>query len=306
MIPIRSLPVQTVLLTGATGFLGSHLASAFLSGGHKVAILKRAGSRLSRIQPLLPDLHVFNVEEGLEIPFQTLGRVDAVVHTATCYGRKGENASEIVEANTAFPLRLLEVATFFNTDTFLNTDSFFNTGTVLYKYLNAYSLSKRHFMEWGKSVAESGKVRFFNLKLEHMYGAGDDPGKFATHIIRACLSNADALNLTPGEQRRDFVHIDDIVSSYLKLLENTMRFDHGFFEFGVGTGHGVTIRVFTNTVHRLTGSQTKLLFGALPYRDQEIMESKADVTALKALGWTCRYDLESGLKQVVEAERNRL
>ena len=292
--------MQTLLLTGATGYLGSHFAHAFLAAGYKVAVLKRTRSDFSRIEKLLPDLHVFSIEEGLEIPFQTLGRVDAVVHTATCYGRHGENTSEIFEANTAFPLRLLEAAASFDTDTFFNTD------TVLYKYLNAYSLSKYHFMEWGKSFAEAGRIRFFNIKFDHMYGAGDDPSKFTTYVIRACLSNATELKLTPGEQQRDFVHIDDVVGAYGRLLAKAAEFKQGFFEFGVGTGNAVSIREFASTVQHLAGSRTRLMFGALPYREHEIMHSEADVTALRALDWTCRYDLEAGLKQVIEMERNGL
>ncbi len=297
---------STVLLTGATGFLGSHLAQAFLVAGYKVAMLKRARSDFSRIKQILPDLQVFSIEEGLEIPFRTLGRVDAVVHTATCYGRQGENASEILEANTMFPLRLLEIAIFFNTGTFFNTDTFFNKDAIRYKYLNAYSLSKHHFMEWGKSFAEAGKIKFFNIKLEHMYGSGDDPRKFTTNVIRTCLSSAAELKLTPGDQRRDFVHINDVVGAYGQLLARAMEYEQGFFEFGVGTGNAVSVREFANAVQRLVGSHTRLMFGALPYREYEIMHSKADVTALKALGWSCRYDLEAGLKQVIEAERKGL
>ncbi len=59
--------------------------------------------------------------EGLDLarPFQEHGKVDAMIHTATCYGRQEENATVVFEANTGFPLRLLEAATFFNTDTIL-------------------------------------------------------------------------------------------------------------------------------------------------------------------------------------------
>lgn len=289
--------MRTLLITGATGYLGSHLAQTLLDAGHRVAILKRATSSLSRLDACVSRLAVFNIEDGLNIPFQSLGYFDAIIHTATCYGRGGENPSEVFEANTAFPLRLLEIATSFNTDTFFNTD------TILYKYLNAYSLSKHHFMEWGKSFADSGKIKFVNIKLEHMYGAGDDSSKFASYVIRSCLNNVDKLKLTLGEQKRDFIHIDDVVSAYQYLLENAGKLEQGFSEFGIGSGKAVTIHDFVDIVHRLTDSQTKLMFGALPYREHEIMHSEADVSGLTALGWHSRYDLKTGLKQVIELER---
>ncbi|WP_333873902.1 NAD-dependent epimerase/dehydratase family protein [Methylobacter sp.] len=292
--------MQTLLITGATGYLGSHLVHALLAAGHRVAILKRAVSNLSRLDDCMPQLAVFNIEDDLDLPFKSLGHIDAVIHTATCYGRSGEKASEIFAANTVFPLQLLETAAFFN------TESFFNTDTILFKYLNAYSLSKHHFAEWGKGFADTGKINFVNIKLEHMYGAGDDSSKFSTHVISACLKNIDELQLTLGEQKRDFIHIDDVVSAYLCLLGNVGKVGKGFSEFAVGSGQAVSIRDFVNTVHRLTVSRTKLDFGAYPYREHELMQSEANLSGLLALGWQCRYDLETGLKQVINFERKHL
>lgn len=289
--------MQKLLVTGATGYLGSHLVRALLAAGHRVAILKRAASDLARLDDCVSRLAVFNIEDGLDLPFKSLGPIDAVIHTATCYGRNGEKTSEIFAANTVFPLQLLETAASFG------TASFFNTDTILYKYINAYSLSKRHFVEWGKRFADTGEINFVNIKLEHMYGAGDDVGKFTTHVIRACLENSEELKLTPGEQQRDFIHIDDAVGAYLCLLENTGKMERGFAEFCVGSGQAVSIRDFVTTVHRLTASQTRLDFGVHPYREHELMHSEADLSALSELGWRCRYDLETGLKQVIELER---
>lgn len=292
--------MQTILVTGPTGYLGSHLVCALLAAGHKVAILKRTASNIVRLGSCLPRLAVFNIEDGLDLPFKSLGHVDAVIHTATCYGRNNEKVSDIFAANTVFPLQLLETAASFSASCFFNTD------TILYKNLNAYSLSKYHFAEWGRSFADAGKINFVNIKLEHMYGAGDDAGKFAAHVIRACLKNSDGLKLTLGEQQRDFIHIDDVVSAYLCLLENAGKIRQGFSEFCVGSGQSVTIRDFVNLVHRLTVSRIQLDFGAYPYRQHELMHSEADLSGLSALGWQCRYDLEAGLKQVIELERQQL
>lgn len=292
--------MKTLLITGASGYLGSHLVRALLAAGHKVAILKRATSNLARLEDCLPRLVVFNIEGGLDRPFKSMGHVDTVIHTATCYGRNGEKTSEIFAANTVFPLQLLETASSFDADTFFNTD------TILYKYLNAYSLSKHHLVEWGKSFADADKINFINIKLEHMYGAGDDSSKFATHVIHTCLNNRDELKLTLGEQQRDFIHIDDVVSAYLCLLENTGKIGSGFSEFGIGLNQAISIRDFVSMVHRLTASQIKLSFGAYPYREHELMHSEANLSGLLGLGWRCRYDLETGLKQVIELERKQL
>src|SRR5207344_1577562 len=105
--------------------------------------------------------------------------LDAVVHTATSYGRKGEKAVAVLEANTAFPLRLMESGISFGVKTFFNTD------TSLNKYMNFYALSKKQFADWGRLLAGQKKIRFINIELEHFYGPGDDDSKFTASVIRS-------------------------------------------------------------------------------------------------------------------------
>ena len=284
-----------VLVTGVTGYLGSHLATELLKEGHEVIALKRKLSPLNRIQAILPKLVLHNLEEtNLAELFAGFEKFDAVIHTSTCYGRNGESISQITEANLVFPLEILEAAAFGHVGVFINTD------TALDKHLNPYAFSKAQFLEWGKYFSEQEKIRFINLRLEHFYGAGDDSSKFTTHVINSCLANVAELNLTLGEQRRDFIHIDDVLSAYLLLLNKRDAFVDWFIEIAVGSGVAVTIRQFVETVHNLTASTTRLNFGAMPYRAGESMLSQADVSALQALGWHCSHDLVQGLQFTIK------
>jgi len=290
-----------ILLTGATGFLGSHLIQAFLANGCKVAILKRSFSDTNRIKDLIGRVKSFDIDlVPLKRPFEEWGRFDCVVHTATNYGRQGETAVEVFEANLAFPLRLLQTATFFNTPTF------FNTATILHPYLNYYALSKHHFEDWGRIFADQGKIQFVNIKLGYMYGPGDNPSKFTTWIVQSCLKDIDQIGLTLGEQKIDFIYIDDVVDAYALLLEKASKLGCGFQEFDLGSGKAVTIREFSETVKRLTGANTKLAFGAKPYRKHETMHFEADISGLLKMGWKPKYDLVTGLKKMIEEERKNL
>ena len=289
---------KKILLTGVTGFLGSHLAKALLSTGHDVVALTRRTSSMRRIESIASELALVEID-GLD--FDTLltqhSGVDAIIHTATAYGRNGESVSEIFAANTAFPLKLLDVGSRAGIKVFINTD------TILDQYLNLYSLSKNQLLQWGKFFSIHNQLKFINLRLEHFYGPNDDASKFTTFVINNCMANTLELKLTLGEQKRDFIYIDDVVSAYLQILEKTTDFDNAFIEFDVGSGQSISIRSFVETVHRLTGSQTQLSFGAMPYRQGEVMHSEADISGLSALDWQCQYSVEAGLKIVIEQER---
>jgi len=288
--------IKRLLLTGATGYLGSRLTNALLADGYEVIVLKRVTSSLKNIASMHVGLKLFDLETtDLKRMFEEIGVVDAVIHVAANYGRNGEGAEEIVEANLAFPLRLLEAAIAANVGLFLNTD------TALDKYTNAYSLSKRQFTEWGGYFSKQGKIlRFINLKLEHFFGPSDDAKKFTTYVIENCLTKTPELKLTSGEQRRDFIYVDDVIAAYMLLLKKWQELPDGFVEFDVGSGEAVSIRHFVELVHKLTNSTTKLNFGAIPYRKNEPMFLQADTSALRNLGWCCRYTLEQGLKMAIK------
>lgn len=295
-----------VLVTGATGYLGSHLVKALLDNGHKVIILKRSTSDTKRIIEVLPRIASYDVDRcELSLPFEEHGPIDAIIHTATSYGKKGEPDSEIFEANTAFPLRLLETASLFNTNTFFNTDTFFNMEPIRYNYLVCYTLSKKQFLEWGKLFANAAKIHFVNIRLEHIYGPDDNDSKFTAFIIKSCLQNVPELKLTAGEQKRDFIYIDDVTSAYEVLLENTMR-TMQFQEYSLGRGVAIPIREFVEVVHRISGAETQLNFGALPYRDNEIMFSKANTEGLRSLGWRSQVNLTEGIKKILSLEKKCL
>lgn len=281
----------TIIITGATGYLGSHLARALTQGGHHVAILKRGGSKLDRLADCLDAISCHDLDgDGIDAAFARQ-RIDAVVHCAASYGRNGESNLDMLDANTRFPLQVLQAATEHCCPLFINID------TTLPDSLNAYTLSKSQFRQWGQFMARKTGIRFANAKLEHFYGPGEPGHSFTARIISACSSNEPELPLTKGEQKRDFVYIDDVVSALLKILEHGLGSDFHLSEFEIGSGSPVTIRELVETVHRLTRSTTRLAFGAVPYREGEVMESNADLRAIRQLGWNAQVTLNDGLRK---------
>ena len=275
-----------------------------ITDGHRVIALKRSFSDLQRLDEVKSELIFYDLEDlDFVKPFTEHGNVDAVIHTATCYGRAGETPTQVFQANTVFPLHLLEAASFFHAETFINTDTFFNTDTILSSYLNIYALSKKHFSDWGRIIVLNDRIRFVNIRLEHLYGPGDNQSKFTYWIVQSCLKNIPDIKLTLGEQSRDFIYIADAVSAYIQILRYARDLKSGFLEFDLGSGEAVTVRNFVEAVHRLTGSNSNLSFGALLYRDNELMESKANIDPLLALGWQCKTGMDKGITKMIEQMR---
>jgi CDP-paratose synthetase len=292
--------IKKILLTGVTGFLGSHLAEVLLNNGYEVVALKRVSSSVARLDSVASKIKFVDVDHLLlDDLFVRFADIDGIIHTATCYGRNAESVTEIFNSNTVFPLQLLDAGSRAGVKVFINTD------TILDKYLNLYALSKNQLLQWGTFFSLHNRIKFINLRLEHFYGPRDDPTKFTTYVIDSCLANIPEIRLTRGEQERDFIYIDDVTAAYIAILENTNEFDKAFIEFDVGTGKPTSIRAFVETVHRLTAARTRLAFGAVPYREGEVMHSAADISGLTALGWYCHYDLTAGLKRVIEQEKTK-
>lgn len=288
--------MKTILFTGGTGFLGSNLIDRLVQGS-RVINLVRTSSDLSRIMGHVQSLALYNVDTvNLREVFRREA-IDAIVHCATNYGRAEHDTLSLLEANLMLPLKLLQLGHEHGVGMFVNTD------TILDKRISHYALSKSQFKDWLKTYSRD--MVCVNMALEHFYGPNDDDSKFVTHIIKKILNNADAIDLTPGEQCRDFIYIEDVVKAFVTVLEANPT-EAGFYGYEVGTNINTSIRVFVETVKRLAGNtRTRLRFGAIPYREHEIMQSLVDTSAIRQLGWNAATLLEDGLRKTIAFERER-
>lgn len=289
--------MKSILLTGATGFLGSNLLKSFLSKGYKVVILKRSFSSVSRINEYLSSVSCFDVDQVSVSDVFDHCDIDVIVHTACSYGRRGEDVSELVKANVQFGLELIEGAIRKGVKTFVNTDS------LLAKNVSPYSLSKSHFKEW--LIQFTDKIQVINFRIEHMYGPGDDTRKFVPWLIDQMLSEDQSIGLTSGLQKRDFIHIDDIVSAYNLVISKSERMRY-WSEYDLGSGTLTTVKDFVIMlakaleVYKSFSVVPRLVFGQVPCRENEIMEPIVDNRALLQLGWKPEVSVSQGIKGVIE------
>jgi nucleoside-diphosphate-sugar epimerase len=132
-----------------------------------------------------------------------------------------------------------------------------------------------------------------------MYGPGDGQDKFVPRFIQSARSNfSDNLLLTPGEQKRDFIYVEDVVSAIETVIRGNDRYD--FKSFEVGSGKSTSLREFAERVLEVMGSNATPPFGSISYRPDEIMNSNADISALVEIGWTPKTTLHQGIVNTVQ------
>ena len=287
---------MTIFISGANGFLGSNLVKFFIDNGHEVIVLIRKTSNLYRINQYLERCTVYTLEEvDFDIIFKK-HKVDVVINTVTNYGRNSDSASSVIDANLLLGLKLLENSIDNSVKLFINTD------TILDKNLNAYTLSKKQLVEWMLFLSNS-RTKIVNIKIEHMYGPFDDENKFIYWLISQLKMNVNTINLTTGIQKRDFIYIDDIVSAYdiiIKHMGNLPNYE----EFELGTENSREIKYFIDIIYtKLLNDyriDTKLNFGAIPYRKNENMNIQVDTSKIKSLGWKYKVEFNEGIKEVLK------
>ena len=287
-----------IVLTGASGFLGSHLARRFVDDGHTVVVGVRGSTSLDRVGDFLDRMELVDLDQrGIGGLFEGSPPPHAVVHTATRYGRTEKEASEVYESNVLFPMELVKQAADNKVRNFINTDTFYPRN---YGPLYAYASSKGQFSQWGRAQVKNRGGRFINLRLQHLYGPDDREDKFIPFLIESCLKRVPEIPLTEGTQKRDFIYISDAVQAYVEMLENLDVLPEGYLHFDIGTGTSVSVRHLAEKIRAATRSDSVLLFGDLPLQEGELMDSKANTANLREMGWEPLVSLDEGIARTIQ------
>ena len=286
--------MKTIVVTGAYGSLGSEIVKKIVENNDSLVIaMVRTSSKANKLpNDVLKKIKIFTTDnQKLETLFINYD-VDCIIHTATLYG-KTESISELVTNNILFPIELIELAAKYKVTCFINTDSYFSKYEN-YEYLGNYTLSKKHLEDWLKKITD---IKVFNLRLEHIYSENDNSRKFVNDVLYKILNNSKVINLTDGKQKRDFIHVSDVVGFYLALINSVNNFQNGFYEFEIGTGKATSIKEFVSKAKEIfKNTDTNLNFGSIPSRTNEIMESKANLSKIpKFINWLPVKSIDEGL-----------
>jgi nucleoside-diphosphate-sugar epimerase len=277
--------MKTILITGINGYLGSHLAKV-LSTEYNIIGLEYSLENLFRITDC--NYKVYAAKDGIPEEVFTEQTIDIVLHTATFYGKNNEDYIQMFNTNLHSPLNLLDKAIKHKCQLFVNTD------TVLDRFVSTYALTKRQFQEW--LYLRKNEIKVINMQLEHFYGSGTSPTNFLSYMIDKLKNNEPQIDFTLGEQQRDFIYIDDVVNAFLTVIQKQKQLPDSYSSFQVCTNQLISIKELVNMLKSLTYSNSVLNFGAVPYRENELMHTYTDNSALLKLGWKPQYTIQQGLQ----------
>jgi nucleoside-diphosphate-sugar epimerase len=293
-----------ILITGGTGFLGKKTLENLLANPRmNIHLVHRNQSNLEFLCfTERKRINFINVSDlvSIEVLMRDEG-IETILHMATNYDRNGSRITEVVEANLTLPLQLLIAGTNSGVKHFINVDSFYTKTEFEYKQLFNYTQSKRALIPWLQHYSE--EILVSNLILEHMYGPGDRDDKLIPSLIRSAGAEwSDNVVKTGGEQIRDFIFVDDVVSALECVIDTQSNLQVGFREYEVGTGVGTNLIDLTSLISKLVRCPNAPNFKQGVYPANEIMRSVAQNKSLVSLGWAPKFGLREGMSKTINGE----
>ena len=291
--------MKRLLITGATGFIGSHFLKKAINQGWEITALCRANSTFYRVEEFRTKVDWIQVDAIDNDWREQLINKDAwngAIHFATDYGRNKSLYSDVIQTNLILPLMLLEICIQKEIPVFINTDTCF---PETYKYLQGYTVSKKQYKRWGHLITQGSKTRFITLELQHPFGPLDGKDKMIPWLIDQCRIPGNTIPMTSGYQKKDFVYVSDVVDAYICAVNNYHLLQQETDTIQIGSGKATTVQEIAEMINTLCGRQAILQFGSLPYRDGEIMHSEACLTDAKKIGWMPLTELSSGLMKTI-------
>jgi nucleoside-diphosphate-sugar epimerase len=289
-----SLAGRTILVTGASGFLGSHLCTRLTRKGARV----HATSRVARQPPLTwwkPDLE--NVAEVREL----IARVEpeVIYHLA---GRVTAAADRDLVLPTYHSLltttvNVLTAASDFGRARVVLVGSLTEPLTQDEPPTSPYSAAKWATTQYGRMFHSLYGLDAVIIRPFWVYGPGQHPSKVVPYVAGSLL-RGQAPRLSSGRVQGDWIHVDDVVEGF--VLAGSIR-GIGGADIDLGSGTLVSLRAVVEKIAELVGAPIAPAFGVLPDRPL-LRPRKARASAAKRLlnGWQACVSLDEGLRRTVE------
>jgi len=300
-------PTQRILVTGAAGFLGSHLCDALLASGHSVvAVDNLLTGRKENLQHLARDSKFEFVERDICKPFD-LGHVDQIYHLASPaspvdYMTHGIATLKVGSEGT---FNALELARKYSARFFLSSTSECYGDPLEHPQKESYwghvnPIGPRSVYDESKRFSEAAtmaahrywKVDVRIVRIFNTYGPRMqlNDGRVVPNFMKQALRGEPLTVYGDGSQTRSFCYVSDEIDGFLRLMGSSE-----VLPINIGNPSEFTILECAKQVLKITGSKSSIKYEPLPQDDPK--QRRPDITkARQLLGWEPKIDLETGLK----------
>ncbi|HEY0148224.1 MAG TPA: NAD-dependent epimerase/dehydratase family protein [Allosphingosinicella sp.] len=271
-----------ILVLGGSGLLGRALIAHLGGGGHDVHAVVRSDAAALKVKAALPHATTLSLDQVSGQQFNRL------VNLVVDYGRGGGALSGLLRTNLLYPLEVAER---------VEADAMINVSTALPEDYSGYAFSKKLLERSLDRFAAARGVRNVNVHLHNMYGPIFDETNLITAVL-AKLRRGEPVELSSGQNSRDFIFADDVVEGLDRILSSVHELPEGA-PVPLGSGVPTRLRDLVEMLVAKTGSNSPVLFGARPDNPLEPPALAADLSAMSAIGWSPQWPLERGIEAML-------
>lgn len=264
------------VMTGATGYIGSHVLKYLLSKGWDIHVIADPKFGYANIEDVLPQIDVFEYDGNILSLcdyFQTV-KPDVVYHLAAAVitNYKPEQVPILIQSNIQYGAEILEAMKYSGTKLFVSTGSYWqNYNSNTYNPVDLYAATKEAFEKIVQLYIDAYGFRHVNLRLFDVYGEDDKRPKL-WNALRDIAGTDKHIAVSPGEQLLDLIHISDVCTAYESAFETLIN-DPSIINniYGVRTGKTYSLKEAISTFEKSIGKKINVDFGAKPYKEREVM-----------------------------------
>lgn len=293
---------RVALVTGATGFVGGHLARRLVREGWQVHILTRAGSHLpdaAEFAHITNHIHDGSTESMVSCVAHA--KPDVVFHLASLFlsQHTSKDIDALIQSNVQFGAQLLEAMKANECHRLVNTGtSWQHFNNEDYNPVCLYAATKQAFESILEYYVHACDFKAITLKLFDTYGPDDLRPKLF-HLLNKAAASGEPLDMSAGEQLIDLVHIDDVTEAYLiaaqRLLDGQVsQHEH----YAVSSAQPLPLKDMVQLYAEVTKQTIAVNWGARQYRDREVMVPWNGGTSLA--GWYPRVSLAEGMQRTLK------
>jgi nucleoside-diphosphate-sugar epimerase len=305
--------MKRALVTGAAGFIGSHLTEELIDRGYEVRALDSLATGSLNNLESIADHNSFTFIDGDIRDKETLDSciegVDYVFHQAAVASvqRSFEQPSVVSDINCTGTSMLLEAAKKADVETVVVASSaaVYGSGGELPKREampvapeSPYALSKQYTEQAAVQIGAEYDFNAVGLRYFNVFGPWQDPeGEYAAVIpkfISLMVSGDRPTVFGDGEQSRDFVFVDDVVAANIQAAESGVTGE----VFNIARGERTTINELVDQLNEILGADIEPRYEAP--RPGDIRHSVAEISkARNQLDYEASTPFEDGLRQTV-------